>query len=501
LKLVDQVDRWVSRQLKKASFDEVRDKKVIRDAVLDLSLFDEYEINVIDLPFVQRLRRVCQTACAYLLYPSATHNRFEHTLGVTIIADKFLKALKTKEPAMINKQHSQEIRLAALLHDVGHGPFSHVSESIYGHFPEMKELYNNPKFSKCEPKPHEILSYLIVSSKSFKRFFEENIQRKSYRVMPDFQRIANIIVGDMEDPYQAYLADIINGAFDSDKLDYIPRDCHFTGIKMEVDIDRIMYTLSIDTQLTRGRQGLLIDISGAPFVEQILFNKMLLYTSIYHHHKVRAAECMIKSIFEAIRDYKLKVTGLSFKKVVDFLTVTDLDILSLHNKPDEIVPLIKNLLNRTMLKRALVISKKTIKTSSISKSKRKTELKMKYKRLLDLSKDVVEVRHLRELIADELGGEITVYDVWIDLPEPPRFREAKQALIKTGDNERKRLDQIFPISKWLETYAENKWNGHVFCPPYSKIREKVDLAARKVIKDLLDIEFNEDATKLSKRPL
>jgi len=499
MKLIDQVNRWVKQQLKETSFYDVRDKKVIRDAVLDLNLFAEYEINILDLPITQRLRRISQTACAYLLYPSATHNRFEHTLGVTIIANKFIHALKSKEPGMMTKQHSSEIRLAALLHDVGHGPFSHVSESIYANFPEMKEQYNNPKFSKCKPKPHEILSYLIVNSKSFKQFFEENIQKKSYRIMVDFQRMANMIVGDMDNPFQAFLSDIINGSFDSDKLDYIPRDCHFTGIKMGVDIDRIMYTISIDTQKTRGRQGLLIDLSGCPFVEQILFNKMLLYSSIYHHHKVRAAECMLKSIFEAARDFKLEINGLRFNKVIDFLSVTDSDILSLQGKPSELVPMVKNILNRSMLKRALVISKSTIKIpTTVSKRKKKVEAKIKYKKLLELAKDPVQMRNIRELIANEVGGEITVYDVWVDLPEPPSFREAKQALIKTGKDKPERLDRIFPISKWLETYAENKWKGHIFCPPLSKIRKKVDAAARKVMKDELGIEFNEDATKYAK---
>ena len=499
MKLADQVNRWTKQELKEASFYDVRDRKVIRDAVLDLNLFTEYEINVLDLPIIQRLRRIGQTACAYLLYPSATHNRFEHTLGVSIIAKKFIRALEIKEPGMMTGQHSSEIRLAAILHDVGHGPFSHVSESIYANFPEMKEQYNNPKFSKCKPKPHEILSYLIVNSKSFKQFFEENMQKKNYRIIVDFQRMANMIVGDMDNPFQAFLSDIINGAFDSDKLDYIPRDCHFTGIKMGVDIDRIMYTISVDTQKTRGRQGLLIDLSGCPFVEQILFNKMLLYSSIYHHHKVRAAECMLKSIFEAAHDFKLKINGLRFNKVTDFLSVTDSDILSVQGKPSELVPMVKNILNRSILKRALVISKSTIKIpTTVSKGKKDVEAKVKYKKLLELAKDPVQMRNIRELIVNEVGGEITVYDVWVDLPEPPSFREAKQALIKTGRDKPERLDRIFPISKWLETYAENKWKGHVFCPPLSKIRKKVDDASRKVMKDVLGIEFNEDATRFAK---
>jgi hypothetical protein len=82
---------------------------------------------------------------------------------------------------------------------------------------------------------------------------------------------------------------------------------------------------------------------------------------------------------------------------------------------------------------------------------------------------------------------------------PRSFREAKQTLIKITDEERERLDKIFPVSKWLETYAENKWKGHVFCPQIDNIREKVDKAARKVMKDFLILESNENATRYAKR--
>ena len=500
--LANEVNRWVEEQLEEVSFEDIRDRKIIRDALLDTNRFKEYEINVMDLPIIQRLRRIAQTGFVYLTYPSATHNRFEHTLGVTVIATKFAEAIRDKEEDMMGPKEIRELRLAGILHDIGHGPFSHVSERVYYSFPNifqdiLRELRTNPKFSKSKTKPHEMLSYMIVTSKCFRDFFEDNIESKRYRTNIDLDRVANIIIGDMENPSDAYISDIINGAFDADKLDYIARDCYFTGLKMEVDIDRIMYTVSIDKKRTFGRRGLIIDISGSPFVEQVMFNKMLLFTSIYHHQKVRTLECMFCSIFEAAVDHGLEINGLSFGKVTDFLSVTDPEILTLEGKPEELRPFIENIRNRYLLKRALVISKSTIrKPEGISEAEAAEIVDMKYQHLMEFADDPTKIRYLRDLIVDDVGGKLTPYDVWIDLPQAPSFKEPSNTVIKITDEKIRTLDKIFPVDKWLTTYAENKWKGHVFCPP--QYRKEVNKAALEIFREELDIEFSEFSTIFAK---
>jgi HD superfamily phosphohydrolase len=495
-----QVEKWVKKQLEKEKFYNVRDDKVIEDAVVGPCTLEKHETNVLDLPLLQRLRKISQTGFAYLLFPCATHTRFEHTLGVVTMANRFCEAVKKHEPKMIKEEHQRDVRLAALLHDVGHGPFSHVSESFFSSYNEVRQQFEKQTFSKCRPKPHEMLSYFVVTSPTFKNFLEENLKDKKYRVAtPDLKKVGNLIVGMTDDPWEAYLSDIINGAFDSDKFDYILRDCYFTGIRMTVDVSRIFHTVSIDTKKTFNRQGLVVDVSGSIFIEQILFNKMLLFSSLYHHHKERAAECMLKSIYEATRDKKLKINGFDLNKVTDFLNLTDVDLLTTNGKPEDLIPLIRNLSQRNLLKRALVISRRTIKTNpSLSKEKREKQAEVAYRKLLNVGKDYAQVRQLRELIVDEIGGVCTVYEVWLDIPEPPSFREAKQAVIRVSEEERIRLDKIFPVSKWLETYAENKWRGHVFCPPDTKMRKQIAEAARKVIKKALDVEFDENAILYAK---
>jgi HD superfamily phosphohydrolase len=502
LTLKKSINEWVERELEEFSLHNIRDFKIIRDALLDTNRFEQHEIAVIDLPFVQRLRRIAQTGFVYLTYPSATHNRFEHTLGVTIIATKFADAIRSRENGMMLENTRHELRLAGILHDIGHGPLSHITERILYSFPRIfneifEEKNNNPKFNKC--KLHEMFAYLIITSSCFKDFFEDNILSKPYRVNINLDRIANIIVGDMNNPSEAYISDIINGSFDADKLDYIRRDCYFTGLKMEVDIDRIMYTVSIDDMMRDGRRGLVIDISGSPFVEQVMFNKMLLYTSIYHHHKVRTLECMLCALFENAFDQDLEMNGYTFQNLTDFLSITDHDILTLEGKPPELSRYVENILHRSLLKRALVISKGTIKGPNDVSGEKTNEIpNTGYQELLELGKNPERIRILRELIAEESRMEITPYDIWLDLPDPPSFREPSQTPIQITSETVETLDNIIPINKWLTGYAETKWKGHIFCPPQKKIRKKVNEAAQKILKREFNIKFTEFATSSAK---
>jgi hypothetical protein len=205
------------------------------------------------------------------------------------------------------------------------------------------------------------------------------------------------------------------------------------------------------------------------------------------------------SFFEAALDNNLEINGRSFKTVTDFLSVTDPDILTLEGKPDELKPFLENILNRTLLKRALVISKSTVtKTEKLSEEEGDEIPEWPYQELWELRKDPERIRDLRELIAEEASRELTPYDVWIDRPEPPSFRESSQTLIKITDKKMIPLNKIIPMGGWLRSYAETKWRGHVFCPPQLKYRKKVNKAAQKVFKRELNLEFEEFATLFAK---
>lgn len=166
--------------LEKLAIIDVRARKIIHDSILGSNLFYPHEIAILDLPIIQRLRRVNQVDVVPLVFPSGNHNRFEHTLGVAVIGKKLIKALFDKI-ADINclgikgfnnkdecyKYYLDHVRMAAILHDCGHGPFSHMSEQVYKHFPDIKEAkQTNSKLNGASY--HEILSvYSGQSSQSF----------------------------------------------------------------------------------------------------------------------------------------------------------------------------------------------------------------------------------------------------------------------------------------------------------------------------------------------
>ena len=488
--LQDDIEKYTTEMLKDHSPTETRSLKVICDPCLGLSNFYKHEINAMDSPIIQRLRKIYQTGFAFPTYPSAGHNRFEHSLGVATIASKYAETLKIKH-GCIDSNDIIELRLAGILHDCGHGTFSHLSEDIYKHFADVKTETLKDKFSKCTNTPHEIISYMIINSKAFKDFFEDDIlKRFDYGVNPDMEKVADMIIGRIKDPSrEGYKADIINGPFDADKLDYMMRDARFTGINMAIDTERIIYVSEIDIRPNHEKR-LVFNVGGLHSLEQILFNKMLLFSSLYHHHKIRAAECMIRSIFEIIKDHPDEAGNLSFKKTTDFLKVNDGKILSLETKSDGLLyNHIKKINNRELLKRALVIAPFTVKSTGIP-----------FVDFMKIGENPHIIRDLRELIVERLRDECSVYDLWVDLPSLPGFEEPPHAVIKITDDNYRRMDEdeIFHMSAWLQTYRASKWRGHVFCPPDPALRKKVGKVANEVLSDIYEVKLNDQAVTLAK---
>lgn len=469
--------------------------KLIRDAVGGCWYFNKEDVTLLDIPFVQRLRKIHQNALAYQTYPCARHTRFEHTLGVTIIAQKMAKELgsRLEYKDLTGAESTRRLRFAAILHDCGHGTFSHVSEEIYKLYPEIQNEYKKPKFSKSQDKPHEIISYFIVTSKKFQDLL--NTIASEYKLpRMEQQKIAELIVGNPNEKLDQYLCDVINGTFDADKLDYMQRDAYFTGLQMGVDVERILYSMRIKPD-SSGRRRLWIHLSGVQNVEQILFNKMLLTSSMYHHHKVRTLHCMLTAIFEIIKDdfrpytsgSSLEIKGKNFKKVVDFLYVTDDDILTTIGKQGYLKKYVEWINNRDLFKKALIISKSTIKTTGEP-----------YDDLIATAEYPDELRKLREKIAAKVGRP--VYEVLIDFPKPPSFREASETPIclpgKQPPNEKQppTLSKSFTTDAWLTTYAEIKWQGYVFSP--SDICKDVGRISEKVFNEEFGVEFNDLAKDL-----
>lgn len=479
--LKDRINEYVANELKNHHSAYIKDPKIIHDSILGSNIFLPHEICVLDTPIVQRLRRISQVDLVPLVFPSGNHNRFEHTLGVTTLSGRLVNALYNRddfhawaEDKGISLQYAlNHVRMAAILHDCGHGPFSHVSEEFLLEFPDFVELRNSDiKFNSVSK--HEIMSYLIARSPALKEFFHQHLVNE-YKIEIDLDFVSDIIIGHTAGyTDQAFLVDVINGAFDADKLDYIQRDSHCTGIKMVLDVDRLFHT--INATEVKGIKRLTVDMSGVSTLEQIIFSKMMLFCTVYQHHKVRAAECLLKSILSRL----IEVEDFKKQGASCLLGVTDADIYGLHTHKDLLIASwAKAITNRNLPKRAFVMSGKIIKDWLDS--------------LMDRSETWGLQRQFAEAIAEISGLES--HEIWVDIKKEPNFNEASLCAVRHTrvSAEWTELSRIFPIDAWITSFSENKWKAFVFTWP--KNRDKVFRATVKLLAGK-GIPIDENAARL-----
>jgi HD superfamily phosphohydrolase len=481
-----EIEEFLEAYLPKPGTVVAESPKVVHDGLWGTVRLDPAEICFLDTPLLQRLRQIHQTGCSYLTYPSTTHSRFEHTLGVMLQVQKLGEALIKYNPRerRLSTSDIQQIRFAALFHDLGHGPFSHASEEIYGIYP----IFDSIRPENTNPNPHEILTYYILKSPRFKEYCQRI--SSDYQVPIPLDEIANYIIGSKTDfPFKR---ELINGPFDADKLDYLFRDSHFSGLPLSVDLDRLFYTVRLAE--VKGETRLVVTHSGATPLEQILFSKMVLFTSVYQHHKVRASECMFAGIIEYMKEknipMKIKNKELKWASPIDFLWITDAEILSFGFETDytELHDLIHNLFFRRLLKRALIISLRTIE---LQEGDRWIEFQRHAKKNSYSSK---VRRDLAREIWERAGHPCLLQEIWVDLPQLPNLKAAEDTFVLPAEVAGVvpvSLNDLFPTGIWAHQYGLNKWRGHVFCPPH--LRKPVGRAAKEVLEEKFGIRILPEA--------
>lgn len=496
--LSTQIEHYVSRVLPPDPARWVRDfrkGKIIHDALWGTFALERHEVALLDTPLLQRLRFLHQTGAVYLTYPSAHHTRFEHTLGVLCQAGRLCAALRRdQDENRIDEALERDIRFAALLHDTGHGPFSHTSEQFFASLPAMTAFRTeNPKLDPSGAG--EILSYLIIRSEPFRNFVYAI--NSEFKISLDCDRISSIVTGAV-DPLQMYASEVVHGPFDADKLDYMPRDGMFSGLKMHVDVDRLFHSIRIVQGETRGQKQVRIagGLAGLSPLTQIMFNKMLLFTGMYHHHKVRAVDCMLWAIFQLAKDRKATIGGSELQHPVDFLSVTDDQVLMPELTDDEdIRQLVVSIRRRRLWKKALVIARNTVPASMhTNSSDRPQPLLVGISRLAGDSVDKVNARRqLAEQIWEQAGKPCALHEVWLDVPRQPGMTEAKEMWIDVpGERQPKTLNDFIPIQQWVELYGVHQSKSHVFCPAGHV--KKIGVAAKQVFEREFGLEFLPQAT-------
>jgi HD superfamily phosphohydrolase/tRNA A-37 threonylcarbamoyl transferase component Bud32 len=470
--LAKRVDSFVKWLFSRHETIVPRDSKVINDSLLGNQFFTKPEVAVIDSPLLQRLKRIKQTGLAYQVFPSATHTRFEHCLGACTIAERSFKAVQDRFsvefrgkplPATDGRLDGDlaHLRMAALLHDVGHGLCSHSSEQIYEALTDLQEFKRNPAFAKNSPG--EILSHLIIKSPTFSDWFNTHVVGKCHAEL-DLHVIAEMVLGKHPDIEKYFLSQIVSSPYDADKLDYIARDSYYCGLALTVDLARF-YSM-ISTASEHG-YNLLVLRNYVP-LEQILFSKMTLFGAVYHHPKVKCLDAMLRSLIRHIVDnpdqcpVSVRGRNITFGEATEYLYLTDEEFFNqLDGFGDGFTrKMLDRFRRRDLFVRCLEISRRTIGRQSWEDFYRKG--------LIDLSDNPAKLRDAESEIHKRLPGEVrrccNVGEVLVSIPAPPKIKGdfAYIQTIPRGPVES--IERFFPVEQWTEAYAHNKWRGFVYGP-------------------------------------
>lgn len=477
--------------------------KIIHDPLWGTIRLEPWEVAILDLPLCQRLRQIHQTSLVSYVFPGCSHTRFEHTLGVLQQAQKLVDAVNGQysvEKQKFELKTIHDIRLAALFHDCGHSCFSHISEDLYESCPDMVAFFQSGEFPKCHP--HEAFSALILKSDVVKEYISQI--EEHYGIMLDVDKAADMIIGKPAngDKKRYYETQVINGPFDADKLDYIFRDAHYSGIPVGLDLDRLWSSCKVEKAAVTGEHVLTLHQASVAPLEQILFSKINLFSIVYQHPKVRAAEKMFQAIIEEAKkrpdDINFEVSGrkLNLNRATDYLWLTDEVFFSealRRENNDYLHKKLHNIRYRRLLVRALTISNDTVEEACqagdfLQLRKLNQRNPNTYKAKRDIAGEIIK--------AAGLEGKLDLQDVWVDLPSDPSFSEADRTFVLTASKSLRKISDLFPLNYWTELYQKYKWRGHVFCP--LEYQQKIHEASLEVFRqDPFNLKFKISAGEMS----
>jgi HD superfamily phosphohydrolase len=497
--LTRKMDEWVEKYLADYTPRHISSNKVVKDPVWGMVSLTPLEITILDSPLLQRLRRIHQTGLVFLTYPAALHTRFDHSVGmlhcVSLIVDTINRKYRSiGAQAPFTELNEQEIRLAALLHDIGHAALSHLTEGIFSDYSLVsgarKELEEH---KRIQPKNHELLSAVIVRTKAFLSMLEQAMRanyHSNLRLEAEsaVKHIADMIIGlpidnsDNSNEDKAYITELINGPYDADKLDYTFRDSYFTGISLGTDAGKFIAGLSVAYVESTKRKGnkrnsIVLDHNAISSYDQLIMSKVALYSTVYNHQKVLATNKVVENIMHILRDNPdVEIRGVSLKNPINFLTLSDWDFLTGDTKSDDIKKLQKSIENRDLPVRYARISRLSVKGGELNT------------KIISTFTDPKKIEELREQLCRDLGlpssGPETIS---IALPKPPRLGELVDAYCKQYDGSIERFNKLSPMN-YFQNYSLHKWAGYIF-GPYKYLDDEKYTKVQKVLLDKLGIEL------------
>jgi len=387
--------------------------KTIKDPVHGYISVDEKLLPLLDSPQVQRLRHIRQLGFSNMVYPGANHTRFEHSLGTMHLAGILARSLKLDDMEVLLSM------VSGLLHDIGHGPFSHATE---------------PLIEKYIGKSHQEVKHMLD---------EDVISAAIDKLDLDPAEICRMIEGKHK------LAGIIHGDLDVDRMDYLMRDAHYTGVPYgTVDAQRLIHS----TILTEG--GLALKDTGIIAAESLLIARTLMRPTVYFHHVSRIAEAMVKAAAERHLDNIGKEGAAGLLSLDDGSFCVEL----MSSESETASSLMKNLMKRSLYKRSVYAGLDQVRMSSVLKRS-----------------DLIDENRISAEIAESAGIDSDL--ILVDIPPLPSSMSID--VMVENRNDLISLEEVSPLLNTLNDTRRTQWRMGVYTLP--EHRKAVEEAAKEIL--------------------
>ncbi|SDR04202.1 HD domain-containing protein [Natronobacterium texcoconense] len=368
--------------------------KVIKDSVHDHIHVDGVARDLLDTPALQRLRRIKQLGTVSFVYPSANHTRFEHSLGVYHLACQAIEHLE------VEGKRAKRVKAAAMLHDVGHGPFSHNLESL---------TYR--RTGRYHDDVHDLLADGEVGE-----------VLRDHDLEPD--TVADLVAG------EGRFGQLVSGELDVDRMDYLVRDAHHTGVPYgTIDPGRLLRELAfVDGELV-------LEEGNVQTAESLLVARALMNPTVYSHSVARISKAMLRRAAERLLDADDDVDATTLQRM------DDADLLVALRSCEATADLSRRLDQRDLFKRAVWAEIDAVPGGVIEA-------------------DHEKIREFEREIADSAGVDDEA--VILDVPSRPSMTESSSRVMVSG--EIRRLEQQSPLVEALRAAQYSQWRLGVYTP-------------------------------------
>lgn len=549
--LEELAERWLAPTLRRLDRSQGPHglPKTFNDPVWGTIELMPWETLLLDSPLLQRLKGVRQLGMAHLVYPSAVHDRLEHSRGVVEAAERMIRALERNAASRRRFVHDPgvpapseadrvAIRLAGLLHDIGHGPFSHATEMLLferrqADFSGAEDVFRRTFAGVTKAAPGEVIAALLVLSPAMQRIFAHPHFGAGVPAETLTMAIVARILGSRSCLDAGYLSGVISGPLDADKLDYMARDCHHAGLPLGLDVQRLIAKLEVvavrpdnapnpelraRAEAAPGRCFYEIGIAqaGLGAYEQMVIGRVILYDRIYYHHKVRAAEGMARRMIvlaeqEMGRPYALTELFAPFSDDTMVSVISgELHAPNIPSGGPRARELAVAFRSRDIYYRAQAIAARYIAgLDTLPRDQQADARALAWRRLLRALSDeesrfaleaaiyarAVAVGTAVPALAEQVA-DLRPEHVLCDLPMSRSVVRGGDILTRTDNDRIGTPNLFFDPERWSQAYEYQKQSGFVYAP-----RERVPLiamATRLVLYEQYGLVMGEAADRAAK---